>query len=453
MTRKVSRTSKIRCLAVFSVMAMVGARALWAEPITSPAFPGKCLEAFNQGQTLERGAILRLADCNGSAEQDFRFDSGPSRLVMHRLTPPLCFDLFGPVRNGTGVWASVCSESAAQRWAFPFDSRVRPVGVDPNKCLTQTTRAGKPATGWGIDVAIADPGCEFPEEGSGGFCVPTYDIFHEMMISTCNGSNVQKWNLRQEGMPFPPDGIVRSKIHVTIDNMKIDDCREGGSCDWRLHCGIGNEADIELVRKVDKNTGGTIDVNRSLVHEGNFPVTVTCHVREFDRGGPFDDDVWEVVGTETRTFGAAGTGTIPMDNSEGKVTINLTVSPPLGTIQQPLSVDPPQAVATRIDAMQALRLAGIDFSVPEADLKSWLGNPQYTPYPATTGALIKLFGGKRLRRPVFLDVIVYNYEHAPGATSPRKMADVDLALLARAVVEGHNKRYGEAATDLQSLLQ
>lgn len=441
---------KVAIVAIVTILT-AGVQVAWAEPITSPAFPGKCVEAFNQGQTLERGGSLRLADCNGSPAQDFRFDPGPSSLGA-RLTPPLCFDLTGPVRNGQGVSAKVCDNSAAQRWSFPFDLRLRPVGVDPNKCLTHATRAGKPATGWGMEIAVVDLECEFPEVGGGGYCIPHFEAFYEMMIAKCDGLNVQQWSLRQEGMPFPPDGIVRRKFSIDINNMKIDDCREAGSCDWRVSCGIGNEADTQLVGKVEKNTGGTIDINRSLIHEGELPVNVTCHVREFD-GGVFDPDVWEVVGTVTQTFGASGPGTIRMDNSEGKVTINLTVSPPLGVIQQPLAVEPLQAVPTQIDAMYALRLAGIDFSVPEAELRDWLGKPSVTPYPATAGALIKLLGGKRLRRPVFLDVIVFNYEHAPGVASPRKMADVDMALLARAVVEGHNKRYGETVRDLQSLLQ
>lgn len=434
---------------MFSAMVTIGTPAA-AEPITSPAFPGKCVEAFNQGQILARGASLRLADCNGSAEQDFRFDSGTSRLMMHRLQPQLCVDLSGAPQNGTGVLVIPCNDNPGQKWGFPFDSLLRPA-VDPNKCVTHATRAGKPATGWTSDIEV-DPGCEFPETGGGGICFPTFAIFYEMMISTCDRLNVQQWSLRQAGMPFPPDGIVTGKIAVTVNNMKIDDCREAGACDWRLHCGIGNEADIELVRQVEKDTGGTIDVNRSLVHQGGVPVTVTCHVREFDRG-ILDADVWEVVGTGTRTFNAAGPGTIQLDNSEGKVTINLTVGPRLGVIQQPLSAEQPQAVASKIDAWQALPLAGIDFSVPEAELKEWLGNPAFTPYPATTGALVKLLNGKRLRRPVFIDVIVFNYENAPGAASPRRMADVNLALLASAVVRSHNSRYGETVTDLKTLLQ
>jgi hypothetical protein len=182
-------------------------------------------------------------------------------------------------------------------------------------------------------------------------------------------------------------------------------------------------------------------------------VTVTCHVREFDRGNFFDNDVWEVVGTVTRTFAAAGPGTIQMNNSEGKVTINFTLSPPLGVIQQPLSPERPAALPTKIGPLLALDLVGIDFSVPQADIREWLSNPEFTPYPAIAGALFKLMGGKRLRRPVFMDVIVFNYENTPGVPSPRRIAEVDLALLARAVVRGHNTRYGEAVSNLQSLLQ
>jgi hypothetical protein len=102
-----------------------------------------------------------------------------------------------------------------------------------------------------------------------------------------------------------------------------------------------------------------------------------------------------------------------------------------------------------------LKLAkvGIDFSVPEADLRDFLNNPQFTPYPAMADALLMLLQGKPLRQPVFLDVIVFNYEHAPGVTSPRKVTDVDFDLLRRAVLEGYNVRYGESISDFQKLLQ
>ena len=167
---RVSSPGRSIAMLMFSAMVTIGTPAA-AEPITSPAFPGKCVEAFNQGQSLAKGALLRLADCNGSAEQDFRFDAGTSRLVMHRLQPPLCVDLFGAPQNGAGVLVNPCNDNPGQKWGFPFDSLLRST-VDPNKCVTHATRAGKPATGWTSDSEV-DPGCEFGETG-GGFCSPTF---------------------------------------------------------------------------------------------------------------------------------------------------------------------------------------------------------------------------------------------------------------------------------------
>jgi hypothetical protein len=105
---------------------------------------------------------------------------------------------------------------------------------------------------------------------------------------------------------------------------------------------------------------------------------------------------------------------------------------------------------SRADRVRAMLAIGADFSVAEADMRQWLGNPA-TPYPAIADALLQLLNGKRLRQPVYLDVIVWNYEHAPGASSPRSVDEVDLRRLRAAVVEGYNTRYGEAVTDFQRL--
>ena len=104
-----------------------------------------------------------------------------------------------------------------------------------------------------------------------------------------------------------------------------------------------------------------------------------------------------------------------------------------------------------------LRDKGIDFSVPEADLLEWLNDPVNTPYPAISEALLQPLGDKRLRKPVFLDVIVFNYEQTPEfpaglPLSPRKLTEVFLPVLRKAVVDGYNDRYGEGVTDFQSLL-
>ncbi|MEO3973151.1 BTAD domain-containing putative transcriptional regulator [Streptomyces sp. CAU 1734] len=100
--------------------------------------------------------------------------------------------------------------------------------------------------------------------------------------------------------------------------------------------------------------------------------------------------------------------------------------------------------------IQALGRAGVDFSVPTGALRSWLANPVHTPYPAISQTF--LLRGWRLRAPVHLDVIVANYESAPGVTSPREIAEVRLDVLKAAVVEGSNSRHGTETRDFGQLL-
>jgi hypothetical protein len=101
--------------------------------------------------------------------------------------------------------------------------------------------------------------------------------------------------------------------------------------------------------------------------------------------------------------------------------------------------------------IEGLKIVGVDFSVAETDLREWLVNPQFTPYPAISQAL--LFMRRQLKDPVFLDVIVWNYEHAPGVTSPRIAADVKSDVLHRAIIEGSNTRYGTNVRDFEPLLE
>jgi hypothetical protein len=106
-----------------------------------------------------------------------------------------------------------------------------------------------------------------------------------------------------------------------------------------------------------------------------------------------------------------------------------------------------------VSMLLKLRNAGIDFSVPETDLRKWLSDSEFTPYPAIATVLLDLLKGKRLRKPVYLDVIVWNYEHAPDASSPRSVVDVNIGRLRAAVLDGYNERYGEAISDFQTLVK
>lgn len=94
----------------------------------------------------------------------------------------------------------------------------------------------------------------------------------------------------------------------------------------------------------------------------------------------------------------------------------------------------------------------VDYSVPQNDIEEWLKLADTTPYPAIAEALVKLIGMKRLRGPVFLDVIVFNYEQTPGAESPRILSDVNLSILKAAVLEGYRERHGGNITDFSKLL-
>jgi hypothetical protein len=111
-----------------------------------------------------------------------------------------------------------------------------------------------------------------------------------------------------------------------------------------------------------------------------------------------------------------------------------------------LQVQPTQTV------LGALAAVGIDFSVPEADITNWLTNREFTPYPALAEALLTQLSGNRLRRPVFLDVIAFNYEHTPGVLSPRAVEEVRVGVLEAAVLEGSNTRHGERVASFADLL-
>ncbi|MFG1932658.1 hypothetical protein ACGFK1_18745 [Mycobacterium sp. NPDC048908] len=109
--------------------------------------------------------------------------------------------------------------------------------------------------------------------------------------------------------------------------------------------------------------------------------------------------------------------------------------------------------ATAEALLDALTAVGIDFSVARDDLLEWLGNPEFTEYPAFATALLRLLRGHALRQPVFIDVIVGFYEQSPGNPSPRRAEDVDTELLKQAILDGFNERYDQQVTDFTALLK
>ena len=103
-------------------------------------------------------------------------------------------------------------------------------------------------------------------------------------------------------------------------------------------------------------------------------------------------------------------------------------------------------------AIHQLNEVGVDTSLSPADLEDFMGNPDFTPYPAIAEALLSILEGG-LRKPVFIDVVVFNYEHTPGMSSPRVVEDVDTNVLRKAVLDASAERHGVVAPDFESLLR
>jgi len=118
----------------------------------------------------------------------------------------------------------------------------------------------------------------------------------------------------------------------------------------------------------------------------------------------------------------------------------------LGTMSVPLS-------AHSSDVLISLRQAGVDYSVSETQIRDWLGN-RATPYPAVADALLKLLKAKPLRKPVYLDVVVWNYTHANGGSGDDAITSgINVDTLKKAVMAANHSRYGGEASTFESLLR
>ncbi len=93
---------------------------------------------------------------------------------------------------------------------------------------------------------------------------------------------------------------------------------------------------------------------------------------------------------------------------------------------------------------------GIDYSDP--GVPEWLRNSEYTPYPAVARALVTLLTPRHLKQPVYLDVIIWNYEHSTGVTSPRTVDAVNPDVLKKAILEGYNSRHQPGGRSFEDIL-
>lgn len=249
-------------------------------------------------------------------------------------------------------------------------------------------------------------------------------------------------------------GGSRNIVEVGFTKIRVHNCNEFGICAWRLQCGLGNQPLTMLLDNVEADDRDEPRIDRALQQDGMLPVTVTCKLEERDA------PIYEHLGTRTVTVAQGGDTTIRIthvdgdgDVDEGDVSIFLSVQTRIlqpGTAQPPLP--PPAGPSPRPrDKLARLGAVGVDFSVSEASIRDWLDN-SFTPYPFFAAVMLRELNGKRLRKPVFIDVISWKYENAPGGSSPRSEAEVNLALLKTAIVRAHNERYGEDVRDFEKLL-
>ncbi|WP_141398083.1 hypothetical protein [Nitrosomonas ureae] len=115
--------------------------------------------------------------------------------------------------------------------------------------------------------------------------------------------------------------------------MHVNNCDEGGTCDWKLACSLGNQQAVEFITNSEANTNEFIEINRVLTQKEFPPVTVSCSAWEHDGGIGAE---WETVGSRSLVVNTTGPHLIKLSSSEGEVTVNFVVEA-IGSTGQPLT--------------------------------------------------------------------------------------------------------------------
>ena len=108
---------------------------------------------------------------------------------------------------------------------------------------------------------------------------------------------------------------------------------------------------------------------------------------------------------------------------------------------------PPDQTMAALAALNIMTSMGVPY------LLDYLGDPQYTEYPAMAQALLTLLAGRRLAQFIYIDVIVGYYEGAPylNLPAPRTVGDVHVDALQTAVVDAYNENWGTSWAQLTQL--
>lgn len=99
--------------------------------------------------------------------------------------------------------------------------------------------------------------------------------------------------------------------------------------------------------------------------------------------------------------------------------------------------------------MAALAALNVITSMGVPNLLDYLGDPQYTEYPAIAEVLFTLLAGRRVTQIVYIDVIAYHYEQ--GHPKPFTVAAVDVNALQAATIAAYNENWGAHLTDFSQL--
>lgn len=118
-------------------------------------------------------------------------------------------------------------------------------------------------------------------------------------------------------------GEALAQGRLVITNMAVEDCKEMGSCEWRLSCKVGGGAETELVAGAVAASPAEVQLNKAF-EDQKFPLTVRC-------------SVWEDDGMVGASWGEPATGSITLP-AGGDYTLDLT-SAKQGAVKVHLTAD------------------------------------------------------------------------------------------------------------------
>lgn len=103
--------------------------------------------------------------------------------------------------------------------------------------------------------------------------------------------------------------------------------------------------------------------------------------------------------------------------------------------------------------LDRLLAAGIDYSVSDAEIKSWMSNT-FSQYMQFGEGLLALMDGRKLKAPLYIDVAFWEYGQAGGKVElENPTGALDIAKARNAMLRAFNTRNGASETEFWALLK